>query len=117
MTSPVPHLLEVEALLRKYDNPAQADRVRDGRIKFEREGASAYRDFATGYWWGGSGSIADVELHRFGRLDVTKEEKEDNRKLCLALISIYDSMRASGVISEGADKWTGIWRSDLKKGI
>ena len=117
MTSPVQDLVEAEVLLRKYDNPAQANRVRECRETLEREGDAAYRHFAAGEWWGGAGSIADVNLHRLGQSQPTQEETDDNRRLRSALISIYAAMKVSGFTNAGAEKWTTVFRTWQKQGV
>ena len=58
----LPKLDRIEELLRKYGIYVHADQVAECRKLLAAEGASAYANFATLQWWGGSGSNADLCL-------------------------------------------------------
>lgn len=77
----------------------------------------AFREFATGAWWGGAGSIADVYLARETGVQFAATTNVDNQKFRAALIAIYDEMKAAGVIMQQAASWTDIFREWRAKGI
>ena len=115
MDSDLSPFIESERLLRKYGHDWHADHVAECRKKIISEGSSAFQYVATGEWWGGAGSIADVYL--IGPGGTPSEEKPDNRKLRSALIKIHDLMLVNGVTSDRATFWTNTFREWERKGI
>jgi hypothetical protein len=104
-------------LLRRYDYIWHAEHVAQCRQKLDRDGPTAFRDFATLEWWGGAGSIADVYLYRETSGQCTATAIVDDQKFRAALISIYDQMKDAGVVVERAESWTDIFREWRRQGI
>jgi hypothetical protein len=115
MNSDVTPFIEAERLLRKYGYDWHADHVAECCGKISTEGSSAYQHIATGEWWGGAGSIADVYL--IGPGGTPSEEKPDNRKLRSALIRIHDLMMVNGVTLDRAALWADTFREWERKGV
>lgn len=67
-------------------------------------------------WWGGSGSIADVHLHRVGEKP-SDEQQQDDRNLRSALINIYEEMKNTGFTDERAESWIYIFREWQRSGL
>lgn len=89
-------LADIEDLLRRYEYIWHADHVALCHQKLDREGPLAFRGLATGEWWGGAGSIADVYLARETGVQGAATTNVDNQKFRAALIAIYDEMKAAG---------------------
>jgi len=110
-------LSETEELLRRYDYIWHAEYVAQCRQKLDRDGTTAFRDFATLEWWGGAGSIADVNLYRETGAQRTATTNVDDQKFRAALIAIYDQMKDAGVVMERAASWTDTFRDWRGQGI
>jgi len=102
-------LAVMEQLFRKYDLIGIANLM----VKY----AKIYQDDRSLFWskvnsidwWGGSGSIADINLYRDDMVISNGERKADNRKLRAALISIYREMSNTGYQNERAKSWVEIF--------
>jgi len=111
MSPAIDHLREIERLLRAYDNPHQAGRVHALLEALEKDGVSAFQSATGGEWWGGSGSIADVLLHRIGLVANRGAFEEDNRKFRQCLTAVYEAMKHGGFTSKGAESWVSAWKA------
>jgi hypothetical protein len=87
------NLMQLETLLRKYHHDGQANVVAD-IIASIQHGEPDYKRLAGVDFWGGSGSVADVNLIPGTKSD---DDKRDIRAFRQAIVNLADEMDKLGI--------------------
>jgi hypothetical protein len=103
-------LRTVETLLRKYGHTYQANLAMIAREQFMASPQAGCRVLNDDEWWGGSDSVAAVDLAVDGGFGA--QAREDAKRLWGALIEIYATMKAYGkshpqaeIVTAQFNKW------------
>ena len=87
-------LAQAEQLLRQYGHVYEANLAAIARAAFEKDPRVACRSINTEEWWGGSRSLAAIDLAVDGGF--AADARRDAQRLRQALIEIFTTMRAYG---------------------
>lgn len=84
----------IEDLLRRYGHTYQANLAMIARERFAHSPEEGCRGLNDEEWWGGSDSIAAVDLALSGGFGA--EARQDGQRLRAALIEVYAIMKGYG---------------------
>ena len=84
------HLIEIEALLRKYEHVYHANLAMTLRDAEEREPGAGLRQLDSDEWWGDSDSVAAIDLAITGGF--TPEARRDAAPFRRLLTELYQVM-------------------------
>lgn len=110
-------LQTIEKLCRKYGRDDRANDVEQQSALFEKDRKLFWSKFVSLTWWGGSGSMADMELYAEDGSIADGERKKDNRSYRSTLISIYEQMVGAGHEYAQAKSWIDTFRVWERNGI
>jgi hypothetical protein len=97
-------LSEIEDLLRRYGHIYQANLAMLAREQLARSPEDACRAVNDDAWWGGSDSIAALDLALSGGF--SPEARRDGQRLRSALIEVYKTMKGYGQHNTRAELYT-----------
>jgi hypothetical protein len=107
----------IVTLLLKYGDLSRASWIMKSKELFSKNRVQFWTGVNSLEWWGGSGSMADVNLYNPNSAILETEQRDDNRRYRAALIAIYEEMVENGQENKRGEMWIDTFKKWQKQGI